>query len=84
MTETVDHMRAFTLLTDDVLQIIMNTAETIITEQGQGTYKDKSGLMRARDILLDIMHRRFYKCVSEEHCKVRQADVYIDFYLNVV
>lgn len=71
ITETVKDMRAFTLLTDDVLQIIMNKAESKKLKQAKGSNEDSSsGLFRARDILLDIMNRRFYKCVFEARCKV--------------
>jgi hypothetical protein len=51
-------MKAFTYLTDDVIQLIINDTAN-------------KGLEEARQILHDIMNRRLYKRVSQTQCKVR-------------
>ena len=56
ISETVDHMEAFTYLTDDIIQLIIND-------------KDKN-LKQAQTILHDVMNRRLYKCVVQERCNV--------------
>ncbi|XP_060585571.1 deoxynucleoside triphosphate triphosphohydrolase SAMHD1-like isoform X1 [Ruditapes philippinarum] len=73
ITETVDDMEAFTLLTDDVLQLIMHKKKE---EDSRG--KDNEQLDRAYQLIQDIMNRRLYKCVFETHCKdkkLTKADV---------
>jgi hypothetical protein len=49
-------MKAYTYLNDDVIQLIIND--------------DNPELEAAQDILLDIMYRRLFKCVTQTHCKV--------------
>jgi hypothetical protein len=67
-------MEAFTLLTDDVLQLILNKKE----EEGSGG-KDESKLDIAYQLIQDIMNRRLYKCVSQTHCRVNRHNCYTDF-----
>ena len=49
-------MEAFTYLTNEVIQLIVND--------------DNKNLKEAQTILHDIINRRLYKCVVEERCKV--------------
>ena len=61
MSECIDHMDAYTNLTDNIFHLIL------LSES------DNEHMKRAQEILCDIQRRRLYKCVGES-VPITEAD----------
>ncbi|XP_053400919.1 deoxynucleoside triphosphate triphosphohydrolase SAMHD1-like [Mercenaria mercenaria] len=64
IVETSD-MAAYTQLNDDVIQLILYSPHSLESQKDDTESENKPGIVRARDILQDILNRRLYKCVGQ-------------------